>query len=53
MTEQEKREKVIERLEYCISGVDCQNCEYFPDVGCQAALMREALEILRGQEDGG
>lgn len=57
MTEQEKREKVIKALEWCMGEKhDCyreKGCPYEnegDDVGCKYALHRDALSLLKAQE---
>lgn len=57
MTEQEKREKVIKGLKWCMNEEhDCyreKGCPYEnegEDVGCKYALHRDALELLKAQE---
>ena len=55
MTEQEKREKVIEGLQWCINEEhDCYNekgCPYEnEDIGCKYALHKDAIALLKAQE---
>lgn len=57
MTEQEKREKVIKGLKWCMDEEhDCyieQGCPYENEgegFGCKYALHRDALELLKAQE---
>ena len=46
------REKVIKGLECCLNVGDCQKqCDYFPDNGCDKELMRDALELLKAQDE--
>ena len=57
MTEQEKREKVIKGLEWCMNEKhDCyreKGCPYEnegEDIGCKYALHSDALALLKAQE---
>ena len=57
MADQEKRDKVIEGLEWCMNEKhDCymeKGCPYEnegDDVGCKYALHRDALALLKAQE---
>ena len=57
VTEQEKREKVIKGLEWCMNeNHDCyreKGCPYEnegEDIGCKYALHRDALELLNEEE---
>ena len=57
MTEQDKREKVVQGLKWCMNEEhDCyreKGCPYEnegEDVGCKYALHRDALELLKAQE---
>lgn len=48
------REKVIKGLECCkmpFSKCYDGGCPYFEDEGCKAKLKREALELLKAQEE--
>ena len=54
MTDAEKRAKVINGLECCISGVTCEDCPYaLPEDGtCETLdwMLIDALELLELQE---
>lgn len=52
MTEQEKRERVIEGLEYCNGEGLCvgKKCPYYEDEMCIETLHSDALALLKAQE---
>lgn len=52
MTEQEKREKVINGLECCgkCNRYECNNCGYLCEDNCYSALCDDAVALLKEQE---
>lgn len=45
------RETVIRALENCTKGSCPEDCPYI-DVDCYENIARDALELLRGKDDG-
>ena len=53
MTEQEKRDKITKGLECCSGSVDNRDCDSCPigfGEGCALKLKRDALALLKAQE---
>lgn len=50
MTEQEKREKVIKGLEWCLLETGCNGCPYRNDCDDGTNMEKDALALLKAQE---
>lgn len=50
MTEQEKREKVVRGLEWCLFETGCNGCPYRNDCDDGTNMEKDALALLKAQE---
>ena len=42
--------KIIEMLERCLNGSDCDNCDYVDNCACKEYLLQDAIDTINHQK---